>query len=55
MDLWEHLPPPSGPHGTAALRLYCCEQRSGHGFRPGVALAVNAGFEECFRRNLASE
>jgi len=26
-----------------------------HGFRPGVALAVNAGLEESFRRSLASE
>ena len=55
MGLEAQLLLPASPHGTAALRLYCREQRSRAQLPPGVALAENAGLEKGFRRSLASE
>lgn len=50
------IPLPSDPLGTAAFLLRSSEHTARERrFRPGVASPVNAGFEECFRRNLASE
>ena len=47
---------PSDPLRIAVLHLRSSEHTDrGRRFRPVVALVVNAGLEECFRRSLASE
>ena len=52
----EHNPPYPAAR-TGPRRLTCASPSAARRprFRPGVALAVNAGLEESFRRSLASE